>query len=233
MEEWPEWQRVYKYGTLVIWPPDRVGEVVNRLRHQYDPVSQSFCGAHITLTQPFLRQPSSNEWVELCEVVSSFESFEIQYGPINTFLPYPCIWFEIHPSELVLVIRQALHATGMFNLDLPHTEDFIPHMTVTEGQSDIDVTEELYTKLRDEIISALVSSETNGSGNHRYRAAKLNEITTLPDQDILLKMRGSKASYAGFLADVLRENPNNRTANALLPSAVIDAFNAVKGWLSI
>ena len=91
----------------------------------------------------------------------------------------------------------------------------------------------LQTKLRDEIISALVSSETNGSENHRYRAAKLNEITALPDQDILLKMRGSKASYAGFLADVLRENPNNRTANALLPSAVIDAFNAVKGWLSI
>ncbi len=91
----------------------------------------------------------------------------------------------------------------------------------------------LQTKLRAEIISALVSSETNGSENHRYRAAKLNEITTLSDQDILLKMRGSKASYAGFLADVLRENPNNRTANALLPSAVIDAFNAVKGWLSI
>ena len=91
----------------------------------------------------------------------------------------------------------------------------------------------LQTKLRDEIISALVSSETNRSGNQRYRAAKLNEITALQDQDLLLKMRGSKASYAGFLADVLRENPNNRTANALLPSAVIDAFNAVKGWLSI
>jgi len=151
MEEWPEWQKVYKHGTLVIWPPDRVGEVVNRLRHQYDPVSQSFCGAHITLTQPFLRQPSSNEWDELCEVVSSFESFEIQYGPINTFLPYPCIWFEIHPSELVLAIRQALHATGMFNLDLPHTQDFIPHMTVTEGQSDIDVNQELFTKLRAEM----------------------------------------------------------------------------------
>jgi putative ATP-dependent endonuclease of OLD family len=91
----------------------------------------------------------------------------------------------------------------------------------------------LQTKLRDEIISALVSSETNRSGNQRYIAAKLNEITALQDQDLLLKMRGSKASYAGFLADVLRENPNNRTANAMLPSAVIDAFNAVKGWLSI
>ncbi len=91
----------------------------------------------------------------------------------------------------------------------------------------------LQIKLKDEIISALVSSETNGTENYRYRDAKLKEITALLDKDILLKMRGAKASYAGFLADVLRENPNNRTADALLPSAVIDAFNAVKGWLSI
>ncbi len=153
MEEWPEWQKVYTYGTLVIWPPDQVRKVVNRFRHQYDPVSQSFIDAHITLTQPFLRQPIINDWDELCEVVSSFESFEIQYGPIKTFLPYPCIWFEIHPSEQVLAIRQVLHATGMFNLDLPHTDDFIPHMTITEGQSDIEVTEQLFTKLRDNISS--------------------------------------------------------------------------------
>lgn len=151
MEEWPEWQKVYIHGTLVIWPPEQVGGVVNRLRHQYDPISQAFCEAHITLTQPFLRLPSRNEWDELCEVVSSFEPFGLNYGPLNTFLPYPCIWFEIHPSELVLAFRQSLHATGMFNLDLPHTDDFIPHMTITEGQSDIEVTEELFTKLRDEI----------------------------------------------------------------------------------
>ncbi len=91
----------------------------------------------------------------------------------------------------------------------------------------------LQIKLRDEIISALVSYETNGTENDRYRDAKLKEITALLDKDILLKMQGAKASYAGFLADVLRENPNNRTADALLPSAVIDAFDAVKGWLSI
>lgn len=91
----------------------------------------------------------------------------------------------------------------------------------------------LQIKLRDEIISALVSYETNGTENARYRDAKLKEITALLDKDILLKMQGAKASYAGFLADVLRENPNNRTADALLPSAVIDAFDAVKGWLSI
>jgi len=91
----------------------------------------------------------------------------------------------------------------------------------------------LQTKLKDEIISALVSSETNGTENDRYRDAKHKEITALSEEDILLRMRGEKASYAGFLADVLRENPNNRKADALLPFAVIDAFKAVKGWLSI
>jgi len=91
----------------------------------------------------------------------------------------------------------------------------------------------LQIKLKDEIISALVSSETNGTENKRYRDAKLKEISALSDEDILSRMRWAKASYAGFFADVLRENPNKRIANALLPSAIIDAFNAVKGWLSI
>jgi len=151
MEEWAEWQKVYSHGSFVIWPIDHVRESVSRLRHEYDPVSQSFCEAHITITQPLLRQPSGKEWDKLSDLVSSFESFEIRYGPINTFLPYSCIWFEIHPSEVVLAIREALHASGLFNLDLPHTDDFIPHMTITEGQSDVKVTNNLFAKLRDEI----------------------------------------------------------------------------------
>jgi len=151
MEEWADWQKVYSHGSFVIWPIDHVRETVNRLRHEYDPVSQSYCEAHITLTQPLLRQPSEKEWDNLSDLVSGFNSFEIRYGPINTFLPYPCIWFEINPSEIVLALRQALHASGLFNLDLPHTDDFIPHMTITEGQSDIEVTNDLFAKLRAEI----------------------------------------------------------------------------------
>jgi len=49
----------------------------------------------------------------------------------------------------------------------------------------------------------------------------------------LLKMRGSKASYAGFLADVLKDNPENRLPDDLIPSSVKNAFDSIKGWLSI
>ncbi len=61
MDHWEEWQKVYQYGTRVIWPPAEVREIVNHQREKYDPVSASFCGAHITLTQPLLNPLSDAE----------------------------------------------------------------------------------------------------------------------------------------------------------------------------
>ena len=88
----------------------------------------------------------------------------------------------------------------------------------------------LQTGFKEEIILALALAETNGTKNIRYMEAKLKEIKNLLEQDILIKMRDSKSSYSGFLADVLRDNPNKKDLNRLLPSAVVDAFNAAKGW---
>lgn len=87
--------------------------------------------------------------------------------------------------------------------------------------------------LRSEIIKSLVLSETNATTNIRYSEAKRKELSGLSDGDILIKMREAKASYAGFLADVLRDNPNNKPENDLLPSAVKDAFDSVKGWVAV
>jgi 2'-5' RNA ligase len=153
VEDWQDWQKVYRFGTMVIWPPDDVREVVNRLREAHDPVSQSICEAHITLTQPLLQPLSDREWAEVTRIVGSFAPFEITYGPLNSFLPYPCIWYEIRPMEKVLEIRRALHETGFFNLALPHTEGFIPHMTITEGQSGPSVNEALLESLQSRVQS--------------------------------------------------------------------------------
>jgi len=88
-------------------------------------------------------------------------------------------------------------------------------------------------KLKEEIISAIVLSETKGSENLRYRAAKQREIAMMSEGNILHKLRTSKAEYSGFLADMLSENKNSKEISTLLPIAVIDAFDTVKGWLSI
>ena len=151
MEGWADWQKVYEHGTLVILPTNDVREFVNTLRERHDPVSQKYCETHITLTQPLLNRLTEGECKRLKTILSGFEPFEISYGPLNTFLPYPCIYYEVQPAEAILNIRNALHETRLFNLTLPYTEGFIPHMTITEGYYDVDETKRIFDKLKDEI----------------------------------------------------------------------------------
>ena len=179
MEHWEEWQKEYQFGTIVIWPTDDVRKFVNKQRETYDPISQSFCETHITVTQPLIKTLFNDEWDHVQRVIKEFNAFEINYGPLSSFLPYPCIWYEIDPAEKVLDIRQALHKTGFFNLTLKHTEGFIPHMTITEGQSGPPVDESLLEKLQDESVSGSFQCQElaliNPDEGFRFRV-----IRTLP-----------------------------------------------------
>ena len=169
MENWEDWQKPYQFGTIVIWPPDEIREIVNSQREKNDPVSQSYCEAHITVTQPFNRWLEAEEWDQLAKLISNIESFIIEYGPLNTFLPYPCIWYEIKPANRVLELRDTLHQTGYFNLEMKHPQNFIPHMTITEGVSGPEVDEDLFQTLQQE------------SGTGSFQCLGLASIA--PDQD--------------------------------------------------
>ena len=39
------------------------------------------------------------------------------------------------PVAPILRLRRDLHALGPFNLSLPHSDDFVPHVTITEALS--------------------------------------------------------------------------------------------------
>jgi 2'-5' RNA ligase len=135
MQDWADWQLNYLHGLFVILPPDTVRRQVNCLRQNYDPDSQATIETHITLTQPFLAKPAKEEWALLTQIVASYEPFEISYGPVDTFFPNPVIYLAIQPRKRVMALRQALHDTELFNLTLPYSDDFVPHMTIAEGRS--------------------------------------------------------------------------------------------------
>jgi 2'-5' RNA ligase len=179
MEHWKDWQKEYQFGTIVIWPPDEAREFVNKQRETYDPISQSFCETHITVTQPLIKNLLNDEWDQVQRVIKEFNAFEINYGPLNSFLPYPCIWYEIAPAEKLLDIRHALHKTGFFNLKLKHTEGFIPHMTITEGQSGPPVDESLLGQLQDESESGSFHCKELAFINHDEKF-RFRVIRTLP-----------------------------------------------------
>ncbi|MBU6351835.1 MAG: AAA family ATPase [Chloroflexi bacterium] len=86
--------------------------------------------------------------------------------------------------------------------------------------------------LRDEIIQSLVLCATQDTSNKEHVAAKQREITALSDSDIIVRMRKSKANYAGHLADVLLMNPNGKSVEEMVPAAVAQAFEQLKGWLA-
>ena len=153
MDHWEDWQKVYQHGTLVIWPPDDLRMLVNRQREENDPKSAAICETHITLTQPLLHPLNEKQWAVIHNITVDLKPFDIAYGPIKSFLPYPCILYEIQPADRVLEIREALHKTGFFDLSLAHTDGFIPHMTITEGMSGPEVDEKLLLTLQDQSTS--------------------------------------------------------------------------------
>ncbi|TXK93896.1 ATP-dependent endonuclease [Methylococcaceae bacterium CS5] len=87
--------------------------------------------------------------------------------------------------------------------------------------------------LREEIIESLVLKETKGTSNSHYLAAKTTKIEALDDESLLEKMRASKASYAGFLADVITRNPQNRVKGDLVPEAFKEAFKKIEEWVKL
>ncbi|MEO0424270.1 MAG: 2'-5' RNA ligase family protein [Pseudomonadota bacterium] len=147
---WPAWQRAYRFGTLVIRPPARVRAVVDRWRARYDPVSQGYVDTHITLTQPFRQEPTPQALQQITELLRSQRQFDIRYGPLRHFLPDPVLWLEVQPARRVIALRKALHETGLFDLSQPHTEGFVPHMSITEGLSSPQADEALFRQLREQ-----------------------------------------------------------------------------------
>ena len=124
MDHWEEWQKVYLHGTFVIWPPDDVREIINRQRYEYDPKSASICETHITLTQPLLKPLSKEDWNRIQEISSNIIPFEIQYGPLKSFLPYPCIWYEIQPVKIILDLRNLDYDKKLnFERSISYTSD--------------------------------------------------------------------------------------------------------------
>ncbi len=183
MKSWEEWQKPYQYGLIVIRPPDEIRDLVNKQREKYDPLSQSYCEAHITITQPLLKKLSDPDWDQIINLLGSYDAFEIKYGPIKSFLPYPCIWYEIEPRQQILDLRQALHQTGFFDLSLPFSEGFIPHLTITEGLSGPEVDQGLLNRLQGE------------SSQGSFICQELTYI--VPDQKFYFQVRNTLPLGAG------------------------------------
>lgn len=142
-------KRAYRHGALVFWPPDDLREAVGSLRRRYDPSSQAICDAHITLSQPFLAEPTEQDLARIAAIAARHLPLELEYGPLATFLPYPCVYLDIRPDEPLRALQRALYDLDLFDLSAPHSdpEVFIFHMSITDGYPDPEQTRQIFEAL--------------------------------------------------------------------------------------
>ena len=132
VSHWEDWQRRYRFGVLLIFPPDPPRGQVNALRAKYDPRSQSGCDAHISLTIPFPRPVTRTDWAELESIASGIAPFPIRYGPLRNYLPHPGVCLAIEPQDELDRLRAALEVASCFVGAPTRRYPFSAHMTIAE-----------------------------------------------------------------------------------------------------
>lgn len=145
---WEAWQREYRFGVLLIYPPDPPLLQVNALRARYDPRSQSICDAHISLTVPLPRPLTEADWVELESIASGIAPITIHYGPLTNYLPHPGVCVAIRPQAELDGLRAALETASAFTGAPARRHAFSAHMTIAEFIS-AEETKALMVELRD------------------------------------------------------------------------------------
>ncbi len=107
--------------------------------------------------------------------------------------------------------------------------DFKNMFFLSEGH---DFEDELVaqTTLKDELEKTLLKITTSDSTNEQHIGAKKQEVKNWTGEQIMqeLESGSNKATYASFLSDIIRENPNNKKPEALIPQTVLNCFNKIK-----
>jgi 2'-5' RNA ligase len=144
---WEEWQREYRYGALYIFPPDGVIEPIDTLRRTYDPRSAAYCQAHISLSEPLAGPLTGAQLRELQAALRAIAAFDVRYGPLRSFPPYPGVVYAIQPEDEFRRLRAIVHATSLFAGMPLRRQDIAPHMTIAEFIT-LERTQELLEELQ-------------------------------------------------------------------------------------
>ena len=153
---WEDWYEEYLYGACYLFPPEPLRSRVNALRSHYDPKSQAFCDAHVSLTIPLPRPLTLTAASELEAVLRSHAAFEVAWGPPYQYPGIPGVVLRIEPAPTLTRLVEALERCSAFTGAPPRRYPFSPHMTIAEF-IDLGRTEEI---LRELDSSQLIGSWT-------------------------------------------------------------------------
>ncbi|NSW53950.1 MAG: 2'-5' RNA ligase family protein [Anaerolineae bacterium] len=132
MTGWKPWMKEYRYGIVLIIPPEPHRAVVNALRRVYTWSQGSECDAHISLSVPAAGPVNAIDLLELEDMLAGFEPFLLHYGPIITGGDGRGIVLDIQPQEVLNRLLPLVEGTRMFQGAPERKWPFSAHMTIAE-----------------------------------------------------------------------------------------------------
>ncbi len=129
---WEKWQRDYRFGLILIMPPDNVAAPINRLRCKYDPRTYAYCPAHITVSAPLGLEMTAERDAEICSILANIEPFTLYYDRPRASRERGGVAYPIRPRGPIDSLRAALHAASVFCRKPYYTRNIPPHMTIAE-----------------------------------------------------------------------------------------------------
>lgn len=149
VSSWKPWQQEYRFGVILVVPPEPVLSRVNALRERYAWSQSGECDAHISLSVPLPRALTATDWRELEAIAAGIEPFEIRYGPLMNYLPHPGVCLGIEPQPALDELRIAIESASCFAEAEPRRFPFSAHMTIAEMIS-VEQTHGIMEELRTE-----------------------------------------------------------------------------------
>jgi 2'-5' RNA ligase len=129
-------------------PPEPILSIVNSLRTKYDARSQSYCDAHISLSLPIPQPMTEEDWHELVDIASNIKPFDIHYGKLKDFPPYPGVVFSIESQLALNAVREKIEDAIIFKNAQPRKFPYKAHMTIAEFIS-LEDTARILKELKD------------------------------------------------------------------------------------
>jgi len=149
VSSWKPWQQEYRFGVILVVPPEPPLSRVNALRERYAWSQSGECDAHISLSVPLPRALTATDWRESETIAAGIEPFSIRYGPLMNYLPHPGVCLAIEPQDALDKLRIAVETASCFADAKPRRFPFSAHMTIAELIS-VEQTHEIMEELKTE-----------------------------------------------------------------------------------
>ena len=127
-----EWQKEYKYGIILIYPPEPHLSKITELRNRYAWAQSSECDAHISLSVQLARPVYQADIDEIYNKLSCIEPLKIQYGPVIEKPEHRGVVLEVKQQEELKKILEVVETSSIFENSPVRRFPYWAHMTIAE-----------------------------------------------------------------------------------------------------